>query len=222
MKLSANSRPPVSKRFALALGADEIRSVSTMKLTEAAHSVQMRQLALVRTVRRSRVLPDPLFELSCNIEGRQADLMQKDAEEEKLAGSACDSVPLAAGIKFVEIDDRGRQACFTGMDQGEITGGFSLVRAITALMPAGRASVRLSDGSEVLVSSRSDVRPTDYRRPRNDRCARIPAGVGWVFHRLIHRQPRSVSGRRPAASIVVFCLRQAGGYSSAQWLNGCL
>lgn len=170
MKLSANSRPPVPKRFALALGADEIRAVSTMKLAEAAHSVQMRQLALLRTVRRSRRRPDPLSELSCSIEGRQAGLMQKGAEVEKL-GRRCDSVPLATGKKFMEIDDRGRKACFTGMDQGEITGEFSIVRAITALVPAGRASVRLSDGSEVLFSSRSNVRLTAYRRSRIDRYA---------------------------------------------------
>lgn len=216
MELSANSRPPAPKRFALVIGANDIRSASTMKLAEAAH--KMSQLAPLRMVRRSRVLPDPLFELSCSIEGRRTELMQKGAEVDVLDGIARDSAPLSTGIKWTEIDDRGCQACFTGMNQRGITDGFSVVGVITAPMPAGRASVRLSDRSELLLSSRSNVRLTDHRRSRNYRYARIPARVGL-------RVPSAAaicSRPRARESIVIFCVRQAGAYSSAQRLNGCL
>jgi hypothetical protein len=61
-----------------------------------------------------------------------------------LRGIARDGSRVPADVKLLEIDPRGRQACWTGMDERGRAIGDSLVAAIRQIMETDRATVGVS------------------------------------------------------------------------------
>jgi hypothetical protein len=65
-----------------------------------------------------------------------------------LRGIVRDGSHVPAGVKLLEIDSRGRQACWTGMDERGRAIGSSVVAAIEKFLPADRTMVHVSAMTE--------------------------------------------------------------------------